>query len=66
MLALHTPYRVAFLLPPYHVSCLQLLGALAWFWLIVPVVQSAWVLSKGLKRAVGPHMLLVGVRSFPS
>lgn len=40
---------------------LQLLGALAWFWLIVPVVQSAWVLSKGFKRAVGPHMLLAGL-----
>ena len=34
---------------------------MAWFWLIVPIVQAAWVLSKGGKRLVGPHMLLAAV-----
>ncbi|KAL3777839.1 hypothetical protein ACHAW5_003033 [Stephanodiscus triporus] len=36
---------------------LQVLGAMAWFWMIAPVVQSAWILSKGFKRD-GGHMLL--------
>ncbi len=38
-----------------------LFGAMAWFWLIVPIVQSAWVLSRGGKRLVGPHLLLAAV-----
>lgn len=38
-----------------------LFGALAWFWLIVPIVQSAWVLSRGGKRGVGAHMLLAAL-----
>ena len=45
--------------------CAELFGSLAWFWLIVPVVQSAWVLSKGGKRAVGPHALLATVSEIP-
>jgi hypothetical protein len=44
------------------VHSLQLLGALAWFWMIGPIVQSAWVLSRGFERALGPHVLLVAVR----
>ena len=40
----------------------SLIGAMAWFWLIVPILQSAWILSKGCKRSVGPHMTLVAVR----
>jgi len=38
-----------------------LFGALAWFWLMVPIIQSAWVLSRGGKRLVGPHMLLAAL-----
>ena len=38
-----------------------LLGTLAWFFLIVPIVQSAWILSKGGRRLVGPHLLLASV-----
>ena len=38
-----------------------LFGAFAWFWLVVPIVQSAWVLSRGGKRLVGPHMLLAAM-----
>lgn len=38
-----------------------LIGAFAWFWLIVPIVQSAWVLSKGGKRQVGAHMSLAAL-----
>eukprot|EP00571_Detonula_confervacea_P016053 CAMPEP_0172307906 /NCGR_PEP_ID=MMETSP1058-20130122/8664_1 /TAXON_ID=83371 /ORGANISM="Detonula confervacea, Strain CCMP 353" /LENGTH=360 /DNA_ID=CAMNT_0013020213 /DNA_START=124 /DNA_END=1206 /DNA_ORIENTATION=+ len=38
-----------------------LIGAVAWFWLIVPIVQSAWVLSRGGKRSVGVHMLLAAL-----
>mmetsp|Transcript_24302 Transcript_24302/g.52072 ORF Transcript_24302/g.52072 Transcript_24302/m.52072 type:complete len:362 (+) Transcript_24302:225-1310(+) len=38
-----------------------LFGAMAWFWLMVPIVQAAWVLSKGGTRAVGPHCLLAGL-----
>lgn len=38
-----------------------LIGAVAWFWLIVPIVQSAWVLSRGGKRSVGAHMLLAAL-----
>jgi len=39
----------------------NLFGAMAWFWLMVPIVQSAWVLSRGGKRDLGPHMLLAAV-----
>lgn len=39
----------------------QLFGAMAWFWLMVPIVQSAWILSKGGKRLVGAHMSLAAV-----
>jgi len=38
-----------------------LLGTLAWFFLIVPIVQSAWILSKGGRRLVGPHLLLASL-----
>jgi len=41
--------------------CAALFGAMAWFWLMVPIVQSAWILSKGGKRSVGPHMLLAAL-----
>lgn len=39
----------------------NLFGAMAWFWLMVPIVQSAWVLSRGGKRDLGPHMLLAAL-----
>ena len=39
----------------------QLFGAMAWFWLVVPIVQSARILSKGGKRLVGAHMSLAAV-----
>ena len=45
----------------FEKSIQQLFGAFAWFWLMVPIVQSAWVLSRGGKRLVGPHMLLAAV-----
>lgn len=38
-----------------------LFGAVAWFWLMVPIVQSAWVLSRGGKRRVGIHMLMAAL-----
>ena len=38
-----------------------LFGVLAWFFLMVPICQSAWILSKGGKRLVGPHLLLAAV-----
>ncbi len=38
-----------------------LFGTLAWFFLIVPIVQSAWILSKGGRRLVGPHLLMASV-----
>mmetsp|Transcript_16761 Transcript_16761/g.30147 ORF Transcript_16761/g.30147 Transcript_16761/m.30147 type:complete len:384 (+) Transcript_16761:157-1308(+) len=38
-----------------------LFGAIAWFWLMVPIIQAAWVLSRGGKRKVGAHMLLAGL-----
>lgn len=38
-----------------------LFGAFAWFWLIAPIVQCAWVLSRGGKRMVGPHLLLAAM-----
>ncbi|KAL7552778.1 hypothetical protein ACHAWF_016022 [Thalassiosira exigua] len=38
-----------------------LFGALAWFWLMVPIVQSAWVLSRGGKRLVGTHAAMAGM-----
>lgn len=40
---------------------IKLFGAMAWFWMIPPVVQSAWILSRGGKRLVGLHMLLATV-----
>lgn len=41
--------------------CAALFGAMAWFWLMVPIIQSAWVLSRGGKRLVGAHMLLAAL-----
>ena len=40
-----------------------LLGSMAWFLLIVPVLQSAWILSRGGKRMVGTHVFLGSVSS---
>lgn len=41
--------------------CAALFGVVAWFFLIVPIVQSAWILSKGGKRLVGPHIFMASV-----
>jgi hypothetical protein len=38
-----------------------LFGCMGWFWFIVPILQSAWILSRGGKRMVGTHMLLGSV-----
>mmetsp|Transcript_14434 Transcript_14434/g.29831 ORF Transcript_14434/g.29831 Transcript_14434/m.29831 type:complete len:344 (+) Transcript_14434:100-1131(+) len=36
----------------------SLLNVVAWFLMIGPLLQSAWVLSRGGRRLVGPHVLL--------
>jgi len=36
-------------------------NALAWFTFIIPVLQTAWILSKGGKRHLGLHIFLAGV-----
>ena len=48
-----------------------MIGVLGWFLLAVPIVQLAWILSKGGKRKLGVHILLAslgvggaGVESF--
>ena len=46
------------------VMCAALFGSLAWFLMIGPLLQSAWVLSRGGRRLVGPHVLLATVSSF--
>ncbi|KAK1739456.1 hypothetical protein QTG54_009999 [Skeletonema marinoi] len=38
-----------------------LFGTLAWFFLMVPIVQSAWILSRGGRRLVGPHLLMASL-----
>mmetsp|Transcript_22002 Transcript_22002/g.46300 ORF Transcript_22002/g.46300 Transcript_22002/m.46300 type:complete len:368 (-) Transcript_22002:219-1322(-) len=38
--------------------CAVLFGILAWFSMMGPLVQSAWVLSRGGRRLVGPHVML--------
>ena len=38
-----------------------LFGCMAWFWFMVPILQSAWILSRGGKRLVGAHVLLGSV-----
>jgi len=45
----------------YTIHHNKLFGALAWFWLIAPIVQSAWILSKGGKRSIGMHMALASL-----
>lgn len=44
-----------------------LFGCIAWFFFMVPILQSAWILSRGGKRLVGTHVLLgsVSVRFLP-
>ena len=39
----------------------RLFGCMAWFWFMVPILQSAWILSRGGKRLVGTHVLLGSV-----
>lgn len=41
--------------------CAALFGILAWFSMMGPLVQSAWVLSRGGRRLVGPHVMLAMV-----
>ncbi|KAL7515565.1 hypothetical protein ACHAXN_012725 [Cyclotella atomus] len=41
-----------------------LFGCMAWFWFIVPIIQAAWILSRGGKRMVGTHMLLGSLAVF--
>jgi hypothetical protein len=41
-----------------------LFGTLAWFFLMAPIVQCAWILSKGGRRLVGPHVLMASVSCF--
>lgn len=38
-----------------------LFGCMAWFWFMVPILQSAWILSRGGKRLVGVHAMLASV-----
>jgi len=45
----------------HYLMVASLFGTMAWFWLAVPIVQTAWVLSRGGKRSVGPHLVLAGL-----
>lgn len=38
-----------------------LIGVIGWFLLAVPIVQLAWILSKGGKRKLGVHILLASL-----
>jgi len=38
-----------------------MVNALAWFMLCVPILQVAWILSKGGKRHMGTHIFLAGL-----
>ena len=38
-----------------------MIGVLGWFLLAVPIVQMAWILSKGGKRKLGVHILLASL-----